>query len=83
MEHARRRCGRSLLGPGFESPRLHLELFPYRSPAPKRPGVRVFKLRSLADHGSLVPTGKNLGRPTVEMIENRHLGDMKSTFHVG
>ena len=23
MEHARRRCGRSCLGPGFESPRLH------------------------------------------------------------
>src|SRR5687767_12973934 len=23
MEYARRRCGRSCLGPGFESPRLH------------------------------------------------------------
>ena len=26
MEHARRRCGRSCLGPGFESPRLHQSL---------------------------------------------------------
>jgi hypothetical protein len=27
MEHARRRCGRSCLGPGFESPRLHFHSY--------------------------------------------------------
>lgn len=43
MEHARRRCGRSCLGPGFESPRLHFLALSYELTASNRAPFFVFR----------------------------------------
>ena len=48
MEHARRRCGRSCLGPGFESPRLHPGSVPVLfADALKSVGARVLSIRAI------------------------------------
>lgn len=47
MEHARRSCGGSLLGPGFESPRLHFEKFNRVEGSPEMGSLFSFSEREI------------------------------------